>query len=43
MLANEKFVSKAPEKLITAEKDKVVKYNDLINKVKSRLLELDNK
>ena len=43
MLSNEKFVSKAPEKLIVAEKEKVTKYNDLISKVKSRLIELDNK
>ena len=43
MLANEKFVSKAPEKLIVAEKEKVTKYTDLISKIENRLLELDNK
>ena len=43
MLSNEKFVSKAPQKLIDGEKEKVNKYTDLISKVESRLLELNNK
>ena len=40
MLANEKFVSKAPQNLIEAEKEKVQKYTDLLEKVESRLSEL---
>ena len=37
MLANEKFVSKAPEALISAEKEKVVKYTELITKLEQSL------
>ena len=37
MLANEKFVSKAPEKLIEAEKEKVKKYTEIIEKLKESL------
>ena len=37
MLANEKFVSKAPEALIQAEKEKVVKYTELIEKIQASL------
>ena len=37
MLVNEKFVSKAPEKLIEAEKEKVKKYTDLIKKLEESL------
>lgn len=40
MLSNEKFVSKAPEKLINAEKEKVQKYTELIEKIETRLNEL---
>ena len=40
MLNNEKFVSKAPEKLIQAEKEKVQKYTDLLEKIESRIAEL---
>ncbi len=40
MLSNEKFVSKAPEKLIEAEKEKVQKYTDLLEKIEKRILEL---
>ena len=40
MLNNEKFVSKAPEALINAEKEKVQKYTDLLEKIESRLKEL---
>ncbi len=40
MLSNEKFVSKAPEKLIEAEKEKVQKYTEVIEKIDSRLKEL---
>jgi valyl-tRNA synthetase len=42
MLSNEKFVSKAPEKLIAAEKEKVQKYTDLLEKIENRLKELNN-
>ena len=41
MLANEKFVSKAPANLIEAEKEKVQKYTDLISKMTNRLAELN--
>lgn len=37
MLANEKFTSKAPESLIKAENEKVAKYTDVLEKLKSRL------
>ena len=37
MLANEKFVSKAPAALIEAEKEKVKKYTELIQKLKESL------
>ena len=40
MLSNEKFVSKAPENLIAAEKEKVQKYTDLLDKINARLKEL---
>ena len=41
MLANEKFVSKAPANLIEAEKEKVQKDTDLISKMTNRLAELN--
>ena len=37
MLANERFVSKAPEKLIEAEKEKVKKYTEIIEKLKDSI------
>ena len=40
MLKNENFVKKAPEKLIRAEKEKVEKYTDLLEKIELRLNEL---
>ena len=40
MLNNEKFVSKAPANLIEAEKEKVQKYTEVIEKIETRLLEL---
>lgn len=40
MLSNDKFVSKAPQKLIDAEKEKVQKYTEVIEKIDSRLKEL---
>lgn len=36
-LANEKFVNKAPEKLVQAEKDKLVKYKEILEEVKTAL------
>ena len=42
MLSNEKFVSKAPEKLIEGEKEKVAKYTEMIEKIDARLAELNN-
>ena len=42
MLSNEKFVSKAPEKLIAGEKEKVAKYTEMIEKIDERLKELNN-
>ena len=42
MLSNEKFVSKAPEKLIAGEKEKVAKYTEMIEKIDARLAELNN-
>ncbi len=41
MLKNEKFVSKAPAKLIEAEKEKKEKYTDLIAKLEERLKKLE--
>lgn len=40
MLKNENFVKKAPGKLIQAEKEKVEKYTDLLEKIELRLNEL---
>jgi valyl-tRNA synthetase len=37
MLANEKFLSKAPESLIQVEKDKISKYTEMLEKVQERL------
>ncbi len=37
MLANEKFVSKAPAALIEAEKEKITKYTEIIAKLKASL------
>ena len=37
MLANEKFVSKAPQVLIEKEKEKVTKYTEIIEKLKANL------
>lgn len=41
MLKNEKFVAKAPEKLIAAEKEKQIKYSELITKLEERLKKLE--
>lgn len=40
MLANEKFVSKAPEAKINEEKEKLVKYEQMMAQVKNRLSQL---
>jgi len=40
MLANEKFVSKAPEALIEQEKEKVKKYNEIIAKLEESISRL---
>lgn len=40
MLANEKFISKAPDNLIKAENEKVAKYRDILEKLKTRLEKL---
>ena len=40
MLSNEKFVSKAPEAKVQAERDKVVKYTDMAQKIAERLAQL---
>ena len=37
MLANEKFVSKAPEKLINLEKEKIKKYTEIIFKLEEKI------
>ena len=37
MLSNEAFVSKAPEALVNKEKEKVQKYNELLEKVENRI------
>ena len=40
MLSNDKFVSKAPEKLINLEKEKIVKYTEIITNLEERLKKL---
>lgn len=40
MLSNEKFVSKAPEKLVNSEKEKIIKYNEMLINVEKRIEEL---
>ena len=37
MLSNEKFISKAPEKKIQEEKDKLEKYTQMLAQVEERL------
>jgi len=37
MLSNEAFVAKAPEKLIVSEKEKVVKYTEILEKIEESL------
>jgi valyl-tRNA synthetase len=40
MLSNEKFVSKAPEAKINEEKEKLVKYTQMMEQVEARLAQL---
>ena len=40
-LSNEKFVAKAPETVINAERDKLVKYNDMLASVNARIAALE--
>ena len=40
-LSNEKFVSKAPEAVINAERDKLAKYNDMLASVNARIAALE--
>ncbi|MFA9378883.1 MAG: valine--tRNA ligase [Lachnotalea sp.] len=42
MLSNERFVSKAPEEKIKEEKDKLIKYTQMMDQVKLRLNQLAN-
>lgn len=42
-LSNEKFVSKAPEKVVAEEKAKLVKYQDMMNAVVERLEKMKNR
>lgn len=41
-LSNEGFVSKAPEKIVNAEKEKLAKYKDMMDKVLERINSLKN-
>lgn len=40
-LSNEKFVAKAPEAVINAEREKLVKYNDMLASVNARIAALE--
>ena len=40
-LSNEKFVAKAPESVINAERDKLAKYNDMLASVNARIAALE--
>lgn len=42
MLNNEKFISKAPEKLVNAEREKLEKYSQMLKKVEARIDEINN-
>ena len=42
-LANEGFVSKAPEKVITEEREKMEKYEDMLVKISERLVLVEKK
>lgn len=40
MLANENFVLKAPQKLVEVEKQKITKYEEMLNNIEERILKL---
>ena len=42
LLSNEKFTAKAPAQLVEAEKAKLVKYNDMLDKLNAKLKELED-
>ncbi len=42
-LSNEKFVSKAPEKLVMAEKDKLVKYQNMLEEIRESIEDIKGK
>ena len=42
-LSNEGFVSKAPEKLVEEERQKKIKYEDMLSKVEKRLKQVESK
>jgi valyl-tRNA synthetase len=42
-LANEGFVSKAPEKVINEEREKLAKYEDMLVKISERLALVEKK
>lgn len=42
MLNNENFISKAPEKLVNAEREKLEKYSQMLKKVEARIYEINN-
>ena len=42
-LANEEFVKKAPEKVIAAEREKQVKYQEMLDNVTMRISALQGK
>ncbi len=43
MLSNEKFISKAPEKVVAEEKEKLAKYEEMLKTVSENLEKLKNK
>ena len=43
MLANEKFVSRAPEQVVNAEREKLAKTQDTLEKVQERLVQVSAK
>lgn len=42
MLNNQNFISKAPEKLVNAEREKLEKYSQMLKKVEARIDEINN-
>ena len=43
LIASENFVSKAPEKIINAEREKLAKYEEMLKTVTSRLAIVEKK